>query len=471
MARERSQFEEALMQDEQRRMRNLAEAHEAVDECLRVHFIREYIPGQVTYNLGDYPKRFSIAPTEYDAELLGTFAERGVGLIQVHEEWNDSQRVLGADKFSSHDPEGLQEFVDLVHDLGMKIIPYASTGFFDIEDPDFREEWYDPGRSRLIEMYFDYAHCSPTSPSWREYLLPRLERILDDYGFDGLYDDLGYHKGFEDHPLPEGHVRPAPYPHSALEDLLGLVFEMVHERGGVLKCHGSPPEVSERVATYDYLWVGEGVQDLDKMRRESRALEPYVSPCPDMSRAQVVDEHDLYVYTIPYMQFPLRVDGRPVTGERGCVEGLEYQPAEKCFWTRHCLAIWEHYRRHPDGPYTYGMWDSVPGRPEARGIWLEYFDLYRPMVENGGRAWLEIRSGSLLDAPPPEDVTVSLFANTEMYLALANYGSATHTVGLRWEWEDRRTGARGSQWRLAPREMLLLKRVDAPDADSDAPRR
>ncbi len=443
-----------------RRMQNLADAYGAVDDCLRLQFIRDYIPGQVTYNLGEYPTRFSIKPTEYDAELLSTFADHGVGLIQIHEEWNDSMRVLGGDKFTSHDPEGLQEFVDLVHSLGMKIIPYASTGFFEITDPDFLEEWYNPGRSRLIEMYFDYAHCSPASPGWRNYILPRFERILDDYGFDGLYDDLGYRLTYEDDPLPDGHVRPAPYPHAALEDLLALVMDMCHERGGVFKCHGSPPEATMHSPTYDYLWLGEGVEDLGRMRLESRELAPYMSPCPDMSRAEVVNEDEFYLHSIPYMQFPLRVGGRPCTGERGFVPGLTYQPVETCFWTRHCYAIWDWYQTHPEGPFAYGLWDSAEGRADAQRIWLEYLDLYRPMVENGGRAWLEIRSGKLFDAEVPEDVTASLFVNTEVWLVLANYGDATQTVTSCWEWQDRRSSKHGKQWPVKPGEMLLLQRMD-----------
>ena len=222
------------MSEQLTRGRNLADAHAAVDDCLRLHFIRDYIPGQVTYNLGEYPNRFSIRPTEYDAELLATLADSGVGLIQIHEEWNDSMRMLGADKYTSHDPEGLHEFVDLVHSLGMKIIPYASTGFFQITDPDFREEWFNAEKTRLIEMYFDYAHCSPASASWREYILPRFERILDQYGFDGLYDDLGY-RDLSELPVPDGQVAPAPYPHAAIEDLLALVMDMCHERGGEIR--------------------------------------------------------------------------------------------------------------------------------------------------------------------------------------------------------------------------------------------
>ena len=446
-------------EENRRRLQNFADAYAATEYCMRHHFIKDCIPGQVTYNLGEYPAPFRIAPTDYDSQLLSTFAAHGVGLIQIHEEWNDSQRVLGGDKFTSHDPGGLQQFVDLVHDLGMKIIPYISTGFFDIRDADFSEEWYGPARSRLIEMYFDYARCSPASPGWRAYLLPRLERLLDQYGFDGLYDDLGYHSGLEDEPVPQEQVRPAPYPHSALEDLLSLVMDMVHERGGILKCHGCPPEVSQRVKTYDYLWVGEGVRSLDAMRRGYKNREPYVVPCPDMSRAEIVDEHDLYRYAVPYMQFPLRVDGRIFTGKRACVAGLSYQPEEKCFWTRHCRRIWKSYQDHPDGPYSYGWWDSCPGRPQAREIWLDYFDLYRPMVQNGGRAWLEVRDGTLFTSRLPQHITASLFVNLETYLVLANYGDVAERIVSTWRWEDRRSGRQSQSWVLQPRGLIFLRRV------------
>jgi len=167
------------------RLQNLLAAENAVHSCLGTHRIGRYLPGQVTYNLGEYPAPFSIRPTEYDDALLKSFAESGVELIQLHEEWNDSQRAFGADKFTSHDPEGLHAFIDLAHAHGIGVMLYTSTGFFEATDPDFQPVWDTTG-AHLVEVYFDYAHCSPACPEWRAYLLPRLERILDDYDVDGL---------------------------------------------------------------------------------------------------------------------------------------------------------------------------------------------------------------------------------------------------------------------------------------------
>ena len=43
-----------------RRIENLRRAEEGNKIYLRRHRIGEYLPGQAIYNLGDYPKRFSI---------------------------------------------------------------------------------------------------------------------------------------------------------------------------------------------------------------------------------------------------------------------------------------------------------------------------------------------------------------------------------------------------------------------------
>lgn len=447
--------------EQRRRLQNLADVHAAVGSLTPCHSVQQYLPGQVVYNLGEYPARFSLAPTAYDAELLGRFAAAGVELIQLHEEWNDSQRLLGADKFTSHDPEGLRQFIALAHSLGLKVIPYISSGYFDTKDPDFREEFFDAERSRLVEMYFDYARCSPASPEWRAYLLSRVSTLLDEYEFDGLYNDVGYNAALEDRPVPEGQVRPAPWPHAAFEDLLGELYDLAHARGGLLKMHGGPAHVSDRMRVYDYLWMGEGVENLEQLRQDCRALPPYVVPCPDMSRAEVIDEDDLYRHTLPCMQFPLRVDGRPFTGARANVLGVHYQPAERCFWTRHCRAIEALSRTNPEGPHTYGWWDSCPGRPQAREIWLDYFRLYRPMVVPGSRVWREVRYSTIFGRTPPEHVTASLFVNTEIYLVLANYGTQRTEFISTWHWEDRRSGRHGTIWRLEPRQMLFLQRLMA----------
>ena len=445
-----------------RRLKNLSQTYKIIRKSKRFHSISEYYAGQVTYNMGEYPEPFSLAPTGYDEQLLEKFAWHGVELIQIAEEWNDSQRCLGANKLTSHDPEGLQKFVDLVHSLGMKIILYASTGFFQATDPDFNPEWAHD--NHLKELYFDYARCSPASPSWRAYILPKLEHIMDTYGVDGLFDDLGYVPLYKQKGLYPSNISPAPETpehDAALEDMLEMVMGLVHRRRGILKIHyGSTDAPLSSRKLYDYLWVGESIGELDTLRQKTRYLEPYVVPCPDMSRAKIEKEDDFYLHTIPYMQFPLRVDGRPCTGKRSLVEGINYRRVEDCFWTRHLRNVWRYYQEHSSAPPMYGLWDSCPGRIDGRSRWLYYLSLYLPMVQKDTRVWIDIGDSLLVESDKTDNLTASLFVNDKMYFVLANYGYTDIQVKSCWKWQDRESDFVGSILTVPARKLLLLQQFD-----------
>jgi len=72
----------------------------------------------------------------------------------------------------------------------MKMLTYTSSCFLQCTDPDFRPNGR-PG-PKCSCGYWDMALCSPASPGWRGYLLPRLVRIMDEYESDGIYIDGGY---------------------------------------------------------------------------------------------------------------------------------------------------------------------------------------------------------------------------------------------------------------------------------------
>ena len=449
-------------ENHRRRLENIRVCERDIRACMRKHLITSYIPGQCVYNLGEYPCRKPWDPDEWDEEELDKLRDHGIRLIQVHEEWNDSQRLFGGHKFAALNPAGFRRFADMVHQRGMKLIVYASSGFFERTDPDFRKEW--ARRQDLVEIYFRYARCSPASPSWRAYLLPHLVRILDDYGVDGIYNDLGYIK-LAGNPRPPTQDEILAFEESeaqdgALGDLLGLIYAEVRRRGGIVKLHCSAanrPGIDAKV--YDYLWVGESVKNGDGLREAVKGHPPYVVPCLDMSRARIENEDELYLHAIPYMQFPLLLAGRPFTGERALIPGIEYPPEEKCFWTRHCRAIWKHHQANPDGPHTYGWWDSVPGRPDARPTHARRLEQYLPLVQEGTWAWLEIADSDLFLQPLPENLVASAFANRELYLVLANYGHSAVSI----ETSDRyvpinAAPSPASNWTLEGRSLLILKR-------------
>lgn len=450
--------------DHRRRLKNIALAERNIRKCLRKHLVANYLPGQCCYNLGEYPCRKPWEPDSWDEQELERLRDQGIRLIQVHEEWNDSQRLFGSHKLSALNPTGFRRFVEMVHRCGMRLIVYVSSGYFDRKDPDFREEW--ATHQDLREIYFQYAHCSPASPGWRAYFGKHLVRILDDYGVDGIYNDLGYTQPGSSNPKLQVRdevlaFEESPTHDGALEDLLGMIYAEVHRRGGIVKVHrGGSHAPQTSVKVYDYLWVGEGGKDGDLLRKAVKNLSPYVVPCLDMSRAKVDREDDLYLHTIPYMQFPLLLAGRPFTGERASIAGIQYPPENKCFWTRHCRAIWKFHQAHPDGPFSYGWWDSVPGRPEARPTHQRWLKRYQPLVEEGTWAWIEVGDCDLWAAPLPGQVVASVFANRGFHLALANYGAEPVEVRTTDAYvpvaEPRLEAARS--FSIAGRSLCLLER-------------
>jgi len=472
---------------QRRRLMNIAECERGIDRCLRRHLISDYIPGQAVYNLGEYPAKKPWEIDERDEKLLSDLASSGIGLVQLHEDWSDSLRIFGADKFNPPNKTVFKRFVRMVHDRGMKVIVYASTGFFDRRDPDFRREW--ARKPDLVEIYWQYAWCSPDSPGWRAYVLPRIFRIMEEYGVDGLYDDLGYmplYRGAperrtgwmdwdectgdfvvakigDDGPTADEVMAFAESPKSdgALQDLLGIVYNEVKRRGGIFKIHqgaNSQPQTDQKV--YDYLWVGESVRNIDQMREAVKDHSPYVVPCLDMSRAKIEREDELYLSSIPYMQFPLLLAGKPFTGERGTIDGIRYPPPEKCFWTRHTRQIWKFYQEHPEGPYSYGWWDSCPGRPEAYPTYFRWLDLYQPMVEAGTRAYIDMAESDFFNDRLPEGVVASAFANRRLYLVLANFTGKSVRVDTRKPWRSRisSVSAPSRSWEIRPRSLELLEK-------------
>jgi hypothetical protein len=351
----------------------------------------------------------------------------------------------------------------MVHERKMKLLVYISTGYFERSDPDFRPQW--ARRPDLVELWYHYAGCSPLSPGWRSYLLPRIIRILDDYEIDGLYDDLGQRPLYNPRITPaEDEIaafRETEELDGALEDLLGLVYGEVKKRGGIFKVHSggaSAPKTPTKL--YDYLWVGEAVKNADSMRETVKHHAPYVISCLDLSRAKIYSEDELYLHTIPYMQFPLFLTGRPFTGERAVISGIEYQPEEKDFWTRHCRNIWRYYQSHPNGPYSYGWWDSCPGRKEAKSTYFHWLSLYRPMVTEGTWAYLEVTESDLFTNPLPENIVGSVFANEKLHLVLANYSN--QEIRVRTKDRFSRVGGPSDKaddsWLLQPRRLVLLNR-------------
>jgi hypothetical protein len=458
-----SKFSQYSREDHRQRLNHIALCERSIRGCMRKHLVTAYLPGQCSYNLGEYPCRKPWEITEWDAEELDRLKAQGIGLIQLHEEWNDSQRLFGANKYSPLNAKGFRQFLEMTHRRGMKVIVYVSSGFFEKRDPEFRSEW---ARDQdLVELFYQYARCSAASASWRAYICGQFVRIMEEYGVDGIYNDLGYlplagnpHAPTKDEVMAFAET---PQADGALGDLLALLYEEVKRRGGIVKIHqGGTDRPLTDLKVYDYLWVGEEVESCDSLRAAVKNYSPYVVPCLDMSRAKITNENELYLQAIPYMQFPLLLAGKPFTGERAQIAGIQYVPEAEDFWTHRCREIWKYYQAHPDGPYSYGWWDSVPGRPEARKTHAKWLRQYAPMVEEGTWAWLEVKEAKFIRGRLPSEVVASVFANREMYVALANFGEKRVAIGTSESFADTadQDGCARKNWELEPRSLLILRR-------------
>lgn len=456
-------------EDHRRRLENIALCQREIRGSMRRHLITNYLPAQCCYNLGEYPCSRPYDPDEYDESELDRLKAHGIQLIQVMDDWNDQLRLFGGHKLTALNPDGFRRFVQMVHRRGMKILAYASTGYFIRTDPDYREEWSRTGDG-FFAGYWNLMRCSPASPQWRAYLLPQMLRILDDFGVDGLYNDWGYvpnaMKGSQE--LAKDEVvafEETPEYDGAVTDLLALVYAEINRRGGIYKVHAdfaNQPQTGG-VKVYDYLWVGENVDNADGLREAVKNHPPYVVPCIDMSFAKIESDDEPYLHAIPYMQFPLLQAGRPWTGERAMIPGVNYSPApvEHDLWKRRCKAAWEYHQAHPDGPHVYGGWDAVPPRPETQSTHARWLKQYLPMVEDGTWAWLEIGESTLFAQPLPPGVVASAFANREIHLVLANYGQAAGEVTTSANFVPlaEPTAPPATSWALAPRSLRILRRV------------
>ena len=464
-------------EDHRRRLRNIEVCQREIRTCLRKHLVTNYLPAQCCYNLGEYPCRKPWDPGEYDERELDRLKDHGIQLIQVMDEWTDQLRLCGGHKLTAINPDGFHRFVAMVHKRGMKILAYASSGYFIRTDPDYRDEWSRPGDG-FFAGYWNLWRCSPASPGWRAYLLPRMVRILDEFDVDGLYNDWGYvpnaMKPKQQEPAKDEMTafEETPEYDGAMADLLQLIYAEVTRRGGIYKLHADfanePQTGGARV--YDYLWVGENVNNADGLREAVKNHSPYVIPCIDMSFAKVESDDEPFLHAIPYLQFPLLQAGRPWTGERGMIPGVNYSPAPVAqdSWKQRCQAAWEYHQAHPNGPHVYGGWDAVPPRAGTQATHARWLKQYLPLVEEGTWAWLEIGDSALFAKPLPKDCVASAFVNRDWYLVLANYSQSPQEVEMADAYvaADDPTAASAKQWQLPQRSLRILRRSIRKTNDS-----
>ena len=453
--------------DHKKRMNNIKSAQKDVKECSREMRINNYLAGQIIYYLGDYPQKMSITPTEYDYNLLKSYAENGVDMIQVHEEWNDTIEKYGSDKWHSCDHDGMLKFIDLCHQFNIKIIPYCSASYIHCKSKYYTED-FSRCTGGCTDMHYSYRLGWAGSEKWRNFIIPRTFNIMDTYGFDGIFNDWGYDwdnseyieipenkRNYENEPLTK-------YDPEA-EDLIHCLYEGVKKRGGIYKLHiGQSDRAPVRGKYYDYLWVGEC--EFDSKDGAGKMYEPYLVPCPDKPRLTNwfetrFDMDEYFAKTIPFVQFPLLTHGRPTMGRCIDVPGVEqYNTTQEDHLYHYFEKVRDWSDNHPNGPYVYSEWSQIPDDVDDYPRWCRYLKLYKPMVCDNTIVHMEIRKSDQILSPIPEHVYISQFTNLDDYLVISNLENTPYTVTLRDKWQNRESLEISQTFTVLPKRMIFLKK-------------
>ena len=421
-------------EDHRSRLKNIRLVEKNLKNAKKKELITDYIQGHYVW-----PKiRFD--DFEADEERIKFLAQQGVGLIQIWEHVADY--VDKTDKtamnphqgewmFRPYDKEKASRFIELVHKYNMKIIPYTSTNFYLRASDSFKESWAMPKRCDLCQVL---AHCSPNSPGWREHIIRQYATLLDEYNFDGIYNDAGYirtsdyweHIPYynEEVSLVEDEV--LAFEESAeldggMQDLLALIYGEVKKRGGIVKFHREGfDRIRSKMKLYDYLWVGECVESIDLIRKRTKFYDPYV--VPDFN-FKLKEEHERYLNAIPYMQFPL------LRSEQG--EGSN--------------------------------WGGVPDFE----LQLKWLKLYKEMTACGTWAYIDIELPKVI-RPLGEETVITAYVNTDIYVVAANYSYCECKALLGYRCTEVTPDGLGQSFSdeltLAPREMKVLK-LELPEVD------
>lgn len=86
----------------------------------------------------------------------------------------------------------------------------------------------------------------------------------------------------------------------------------------------------------------------------------------------------------------------------------------------HTAIVREYMEIHPNAPYMYGHWSSIPDDIEEHPRWCRYFSLYQPMVTKNSVAYIEFSECDEILSPMPERVVASMFVYEEIYLVVSN---------------------------------------------------
>ena len=220
---------------------------------------------------------FKKIPVNYEDFLFTNFEETpeiaidriarlGVNTLYIHEKWNDMQN---SPMLTTTAAKRLRLIVDEAHKRGMKVIPYFGYELSTLSPiygkkseeylySDITGHWYRYPWQRAMQVCYN--------SNWQEDFIAGIERLYDEFGFDGLYlDSIMTSRGCrnEKHGCgyrdEEGKLH-MTYPVFAIRNLMRRLCALVEKRGGIICSHSYGTFPVATMAFSHVIWEGESVQ-------------------------------------------------------------------------------------------------------------------------------------------------------------------------------------------------------------------
>ena len=427
------------------------------ESSLKTYRIYDYEPGHVRYQFGHYPTRRPYYPTEEDWKLLDLYCENGLGVVHVWF-WNDMSGFFGKGVYEPINEKGLRRFIHECHRRKLKVIPYVSPGYLDVNSQTYRPEW-SRGAGHLVELYLDLDMLCPGSPGWRNYFFTTMDRLMDEYGFDGLYWDggLGLGRPGCNNRNPDNHIHFGEISSKEMGDVSHLddavkgkinegfvalwneflceIYARVKARNGIVVAHiGSDIQSPFQDRCWDYQLLGEGIADISTSTEKTKLYEPYLLRFNDWSRLitnwkekdlapnlELVPEieHLSMAGSIPYLQFPWLEDG--CYGEEEDVFSIP-----GVTWKKE----WDHWTEWMKAQKKAGLPPIMAASFAAgRDRYFKYLNVYKQMTKGNTVTYVEIKGMKKSRFPMSKDSRcVSIFVNDFLWIAISNLGDDSQEI-------------------------------------------
>ncbi len=192
----------------------------------------------------------------------------GVNTLYIHEKWNDIQN---SPVLTEKSAQRLKLIVEEAHKRNIRVIPYFGYEMSTLHPlyakkseeylyGNYTWSWYRVPEQRAVKVCYNSG--------WQDYFVEGLERLIDEFKFDGFYFDsimgigacnneshgCGYRDG-------DGRLH-STYPVSAVRRFMKRVYDIAEKRGCIVENHGCAGFPISSMAYTHNLWEGETVQSL-----------------------------------------------------------------------------------------------------------------------------------------------------------------------------------------------------------------